>query len=120
MARTTITAQAPLGAYPVLPISAAGADMIFTATDDPLDRQTPLISGKTLVFAYNSGASARTITFTSAEDTFHRKGDITAYSVAAGKVAMFGPFSSGGWATSGQLYIDISNAELRLAVITLP
>lgn len=120
MARTTITAHPPLGSYPTLPIGAAGADLIFTATDDPLDRQTPLLSGKTVVFAYNSGGSARTITFTSAEDTYHRKGDISAYSVDPGKVAMFGPFSTGGWANGGQLYIDVSNAELRLAVLTLP
>jgi len=120
MARTTINSQNPLGAYPVLPIPSGAADLMFTATDDPIDRQTPLVSGKTMVMAFNAGLSAHTITFTSTQDVFHRTGDISAYSVAPGTLAMFGPFSSGGWANSGQLYIDVSNAELRLAVLKLP
>lgn len=121
MARTNLTVTNPLGAYPTLPISASGADLLFSAIDDPTDRSTSLISGKTMILAFNTDVSARTITFTSAQDTFHRTGDISAYSIAAGKVSMFGPFSSGGWAQPGSLlYIDVSNPKVRLAVLQLP
>lgn len=123
MARTVINPQAslPLGSYPTLPISAGGADIGFTANSDPTDRFTPIVDNKTLLLAYNSDSVARTITIGSAADTpFNRKGDITAYSVAAGKVACFGPFKTAGWANTGNLNIDVSDAHLLLAVVTLP
>lgn len=120
MARTTIAAQTLAGAYPTLPISAGAADFLETAVDDPTDRQTPLVDGKTLVIARNTDSGAHTITISSVTDTFNRTGDITAYSIAAGKVARFGPFKSAGWANAGQLLIDISSPLVRLTVVTLP
>jgi len=120
MPRTTIAAQSYAGAYPALPITPGAADVIFTATDDPTDRETPLVDGKTVIHAYNSDSVARTITIGSQVDTYNRVGDITAYSVAAGKTAHFGPFKTLGWALAGKLNIDVSSPLLRLAVITLP
>jgi hypothetical protein len=120
MARTTITSQSLLGAYPTLPISAGGADLEFTANTDPTDRSTPIVENKTVVLAYNTDTSAHTITINSAPDTFNREGDITAYSVAAGKVACFGPFKAAGWANAGVLEIDVSDPKLEVAVIQLP
>lgn len=121
MARTAIPVNTTLGSYPTLPISAGGADLEFNANTDPTDRVTPLVDNKTMILAYNSGATPRTITIGSVVDSpFNRTGDINAYSVAAGKIAMFGPFKSAGWASSGNLNVDVSNAELLTAAITLP
>lgn len=120
MARTAIAAHTLVGSYPELPLAPAEADLIFTANDDPVSRQTALVNAKTVVIVYNTDVSAHTITFTSVENTTHRTGDITAYSVAAGKLAAFGPFQSAGWAYGGQLQIDVSDPKLRLSVLTLP
>lgn len=120
MARTVINAQTLAGAYPVLPYSGGAADVTETAVDDPTDRYTPVVNNKTLVIAHNTDSVARTITIASVADTFNRTGDITAYSIAAGKIARFGPFQTAGWANGGNLNIDVSSALVRLAVITLP
>lgn len=124
MARTLIAPQTlPLwtgGAYPTLPIGAGDADITFVASDVGNGNSAALVDNKTMVLAYNSGATPRAITFTSAPDAQNRTGDITAYSVAAGKVAAFGPFKSAGWAITNLLEINGAHAELTLAIITLP
>jgi hypothetical protein len=120
MSRLTIAAQTLDGAYPALPYDAGAADLSFTATDDQTDRETPLVDNKTVVLAMNTDESAHTITIHSVADQFNRVGDIAAYSVDPGKVARFGPFKTSGWAASAKLLIDVSNATLRLAVVTLP
>lgn len=121
MARTNIVAQTLLGAYPTLPITAGGADPGFTSNSDPTDRSTALIDTKTVVIAHNTDVSSHTITFTSVADSLNRPGDITAYSVAAGGISIFGPFRASGWAQTGNvLFIDVSDAHVELAVITLP
>jgi hypothetical protein len=121
MARTNIVAQTLAGAYPVTPLAGASADIAFIAGDVGNGNETPLVDSKTVVIAYNTSVgSARTITFTSVVDTLNRLGDITAYSVGIGVISRFGAFKTVGWAHSGKLWIDVSNAELTLAVITLP
>lgn len=120
MARTLIAAQVPLGAYPVTPLTALSADLIETAADVANGNTTPLVNGKTFIVAHNTGVGARTITFTSVVDANNRKGDITAYSIGAGLISIFGPFKAAGWATSGNLLIDGSHAEVKIGVITLP
>lgn len=120
MARTNIGAQSPIGSYPLLPISAAGADLVFTAVDDPVSRSTPLVDNKTVLLAYNTDSVSHTITIGSVADALKRPGDIAAYPVAAGKVSAFGPFRTAGWSNLGLLNIDVSDPKVRLAVITLP
>jgi len=121
MARTVIAPQSPLGSYPSLPLGAGAADVTFTANTDPTDRYAVIVDNKTMLLAYNTDSVDHTITIGSAADTFNRKGDITTYSVAAGKVACFGPFKTAGWGqNTNQLFIDVSDAKLELANITLP
>lgn len=120
MARTVINPQTFIGSYPTLPISAGGADITFTANSDPTDRYAVLVNSKTLVLVYNSDVSSHTITIGSAPDSLNRLGDIAAYAVAAGKISVFGPFQTAGWANSGNLNIDVSDAHLLIAIITLP
>lgn len=120
MSRTNIAPQTLAGSYPALPISAHAADFTETATDDPTDRVTPLVNGKTVVLAHNTNNIAGTITISSVADQFNRTGDITAYSIDAGKIARFGPFNSAGWASAGNLNIDVSDSTIRLTILTLP
>lgn len=120
MSRTSITPNTPLGSYPSLPVAATQADLLFTATDDPTSRQTVISDNKTVLLARNTDSVDQTITITSVLDSQNRGGDIAAYTVAAGKIAAFGPFRLTGWSNGGQLYIDVSDPKVRLAVITLP
>ena len=122
MARVLIAAQTTPGAYPTLPIAANSRDLQMQAGDASLGNYTPLVDGKTLVICQNTNATstARTVTFTSAVDAFNRTGDITAYSLSAGELGLFGPFKTVGWSDAGNLDIDVSNAEMVIAVITLP
>lgn len=124
MARTAITVPAAhtvaLTYYPVTPLSAAERDLTETGTSDPTDRQTTIVDGKTVVLAHNTDAGAQTVTIASSIDSFNRLGTITAYSIGAGKIAIFGPFKTAGWTNGGQLFIDVSSALVRLSVLTLP
>lgn len=128
MSRGTITAQTfPLSVgaqyYPGTPLTATTAKLTMTAGDASNGHVTTINDGKTVVLAYNSDASlARTITISSVADTLNRKGDITAYSLAIGDIATFGPFKQSGWNQSSPagLFIDVSHAAMLLAVITLP
>src|SRR6266404_5682560 len=127
MSRGTITAQTfPLSTgaqyYPTTPLSATTADLVMTTGDASNGHVTAIVDGKTTVIAQNTGVGARTITFTSVVDVQNRKGDITAYSIVAGGLATFGPFKQAYWNQSSPagLWIDVSHAEVLLAVVTLP
>jgi hypothetical protein len=121
-ADNVIVAQTLPGAYPVLPLTAA-QPLTFTAGDAAVGHQTALVNRKTVVIAKNTNgaATARTVSFISVVDGSNRTGDISAYELAAGEEKVFGPFESIGWAhTGGVLWIDVSHAEMKLAVIQLP
>jgi hypothetical protein len=120
MSRTTVAAQTTAGAYPVLPYGAAAADFSLTANDGATDLTTPLVDGKTMIIAYNSDSGAHTITINSVADQFNRTGDVSAYSIGAGKIARFGPFRTVGWGNAGALTFDLSDPKIRVAVLTLP
>lgn len=116
--RQTLTVKTP----PALTgsIAADAADLALTACDATNFEQYAS-TGRELVFVYNSGAGARTITFTSAPDELGRTGDITTYSLAAGEYAVFGPFPVRGWRQSnGYMYLQGSHAEVKVGVVTIP
>jgi hypothetical protein len=119
VARVLVAAQTLPGAYPTLPITANARDLQMQAGDSSLGNYTPLVEGKTIVLFQNTGVGARTVTFPSQADTpYNRTGDITTYSIGAGELAIFGPFKAVGWSDAGNLDIDVSNAEVLIAVIT--
>jgi hypothetical protein len=120
MPRTNIAAQVTPGAYPVLPITPDARDVAFVGANVADGNDTTLVAGKTLVLVRNVDVGAHTVTFTSAADSLNRKGDITSYSVGAGDVALFGPFTTIGWAVGGRLQINGDNVNIEIAVITLP
>jgi hypothetical protein len=119
MPRTTIAAQTPKGPYVSLPPAADSLDVTMTAADVTNKNQT-LLNGPLLLIAQNSGASAYTVTITSAPDSKLRTGDITAYSLAAGDIAAFVINQTEGWLQSdGYLYYEASNAAVKFALLRL-
>jgi hypothetical protein len=119
MTRTTIAAQTLLGSYPALPITPA-TDVTEVPADVGNGNDTTIVDNKTIVVAHNINVAAKTVTFTSVADAFNRTGNITSYSIAAGKYKIFGPFKVAGWSNAGKLDIDANHADVLLAVITLP
>lgn len=115
MARVTHTAQNAPGKWP-----AAGGLVTFTAAD-VANKEEFAITGRELLLADNTGAGAHTITINSVADPYNRAKDITAESIAAGTLRMFGPFDLVGWMqTDGNLYFEANDAEVEFAVVRLP
>lgn len=74
--------------------------------------ETVLVEGLRLL-AYNPTGGALTVTITSTADSRGRTNDISAFSLAAGKAALFGPFSRNGWtSTGGKLFYQGSAAGI--------
>ena len=123
MARVLVAAQTPPGAFPGLPVTPGSRALSEQAADTALGNYTPIVSGKTLVLAHNTDSGAHTVTFTSVVDSQNRSGDVTAYSIAAGATALFGPFVTqpAGWAQStpaSSLWMDANDATVKWIVIT--
>lgn len=124
MARTNIPAQVRVGPYPTQAQLDAG-DLIpsLTSISDPTDRYTALIDSKTSVLAVNSDTGPHDITITSAPDTpFNRAVDLVV-TLAAGEIALLGPFKQAGWSnsmgpTNNLLFIDVADPKIQLAVFT--
>jgi hypothetical protein len=118
MARTNLNkniAQGPYGAY-----GAGAADLTMQAGDVANMNQFTA-GGNDLIIAQNSGAAPYTITITSSPDRFGRTKDITNYSLATGAIAAFGPIYPDGWIQSdGKIYLSVSNASVKIAVLALP
>lgn len=121
MARTALTAQVPLGPYPTLPLAALAAALTWAAVDN-VNGNSVKSTGRELVLVNNTDVAAQTVTFASvASSPFNRTGDITTYSIPASGFAMFGPFAVDGWRQSdGNLYINATSANVKVAVISLP
>lgn len=100
--------------------TANGADLTMTAADAS-NKEQVTITGKELVIAHNTGASAYTVTISSVADAAAgRTGDVSAYSLAAGEYAVFGPFDLDGWEQSdGKLYFEASNASVKFGVVRI-
>lgn len=117
MARTLLTPKKVVGPYGTY---SAGAATLAPAAADTTNNNAFVASGNDLILAQNSGGSAYTVTITSAPDAFGRSQDIATYSLAAGEIALFGPFPQMGWMqTVGQIYLQASNAAVKFAVIQL-
>ena len=120
MPRTNIAAQTTPGPYPTIPLTPDSRDIAFVGANVADGNDTALVAGKTLVIVRNVDVGAHTVSFASQPDTLNRKGDITDYSVGAGQSALFGPFTTIGWAAAGRLQINGDNVNVEIAVITLP
>jgi hypothetical protein len=118
MARTTLVKTAAKGPFPALPISADSLDLTLAAADVANKNQF-LPSGNDLLVMQNSGASAYTVTITSAADAQNRTGDVATYSLAAGDIAVFLIKSIGWTQTDGYVYLEASNAAVKFGVVAL-
>lgn len=118
MARTSITKSTLQGPYPTLPVTANLLDLTFEAADVANKNQFAG-AGDDILLAWNTGASAYTVTFTSVADDKKRTGDVTTYSIGAGDIAAF-RFKDAGWKQSdGKIYIEAENAAVKFAVAAL-
>ena len=134
MARTLVAAISPPNASgaaynPGTPLTALSAGLTFTACDASNFNYTPLISGKTVLYFWNTDSVSHTVTIYSVVDPQNRIGDITTYALAAGaaagaadSISMFGPFTSQGWAQTSPagLWFDASSALVLVLVVTNP
>lgn len=120
MARVTLTRTTPLGPFPTLQPAALALNLTETAADASNLNQF-VLDGPCLIIAHNTGVGARTFTLTSVVDASNRTGDVTAYSVGAGLVAVFKvDASASGWRqTDGYMYITGSHAEMLFGVVRL-
>jgi hypothetical protein len=130
MARTALTAHAlPLASgasyFPALPLTATSADLTFAAGDSSNDNYVPIVSGKTVVLAFNAHATTGfTLSIISVADAQGRTGDITNYGIAAQAHSCFGPFQTTpvGWNNSSPagLYLNPTSTNIQFSVLTLP
>ena len=118
MPRVTVTKQVPLGPFPSLPVAANALDLTQLAAD-VTNKEQFVPSGDDLVIAHNTGASPYTITFTSAVDDRKRSGDVSAYSLGAGELAIFRIKTQGWMQTDGRVYMEASNAAVKWSVVQL-
>ncbi len=120
MARAAITVQeidAPFAA-----VTAGSLDFTFAASNSA-DGNYFVSTGREIILVQNADASTQTVTIDSVADEKNREGDITTYSMAAGDFAALGVglTNAKGWKqTSGQIYINTSDDDVKLAVLRLP
>ena len=115
MARQDLTVTTGTSPYPT-----TGAILTFTAADTT-NFERFVLTGTEVVLVWNTGASPYTYTVTSTADPQGRTGDITTYSIAAGGLAAFGPFTTDGWRqTDGNLYAVASHIDVKFTVLYLP
>lgn len=128
MARATLLKTTLNLRYPALPIVALSAHLNFQACSGASGSNGNQIlwgdSAELLLLAYNSGVGARTITITSKADPFNRTGDITAYALAAGALAL--PIAgawilnrAGFFQSDGMLYFEGNHAEVLFACVPI-
>lgn len=120
MGRTTLTRTTPLGPYPSLQPAADALDAVMTAADVANGNQFVLDGPVMLICQNTDGAAARTVTLTSAPDPQNRSGDVTAYSIGIGEIALFRIDQVAGWRqTDGMFYLAGSNAALKFGIARL-
>lgn len=117
MARTRLTKTAAPGSFPT-----AGVAVTMTAADI-VNKNDFVLGGNDLLIALNTHASdPATVTINSFADSHGRTKDITADSIAAGAMHVYGPFREReGWEQAGGvLHLEASAADIKFGVIALP
>ena len=114
MAKTTLTKTNANGNF-------AAAFKVLTMTAADTSNQNDFAcSGDDLIVAWNSGASQHTITLTSVTYPPGRSGTITAETIEAGVIKIFGPMKAEGWMQSdGKIYIEANHVEVKFGIIKL-
>jgi hypothetical protein len=119
MARVAVAGQRPKGPHPGA-VAAGALDLVWTAADVANKHQLTA-TGRDILLVWNTDASAHNFTLTSVADKQNRTGDVTNYSLAAGKVAAYKFDDLTGWAQAdGSIYFEADNALVKFAVISVP
>jgi len=117
MARTEVVATTLEGSFGDY---GAGDATITTAAHDAIEDDYVQLQDGDILLAYNTTGGALTFTVSSVADPeMGRTGDITAYSVAANKIAAVGPLTMMGWAqpTTGWLHLTASAVGIHFGVL---
>jgi hypothetical protein len=115
MPRQTLTKTIAPGNW-----AAAGVAVTMTAANIT-DKEQFVAQGKDLLIVQNTDSGAHTFTINSTADPYGRTKDITAESIAAGAIRVFGPMELTGWVQSdGRIYLEANSALVKFGVITLP
>ncbi len=121
MPRVTVTVNEKAKRYPVLPVPAGDLDFAFTPGDVSAGGGLQYAAtGREAVIVRNTDAVARTVTLKSVADELNRTGDITAYSIGAGEFMILVPPLKGFQQADGNIYIDMEDAKVEVAVLRLP
>lgn len=121
MPRTVVTKNENAKRYPVIPPAADSLEFAFVATSGGNnDGYEYVATGREVVLLRNTGVGANTFGLLSVVDELGRKGDITAYSLAAGEFAVLIPPLKGFQQSDGRIWIDISSVEITICVLQLP
>ena len=115
-ARVDVTKTAAPGSNP-----AAGVAVTWTDADATNKNQF-IMTGDELLLVRNAHATdPKTVTINSVVDPQNRTRDITAESIVAGKVFMYGTFTTKvGWVqTGGYLFFEGETTDIKFAAIKL-
>jgi hypothetical protein len=116
-ARTSLVKTTASGSYPTAAVA------VTFAAADASNKNSFIMNANELLIAWNGHATDPfTVTINSIADTHGRTKDITADSLAAGEMHVYGPFRElEGWQqASGVLHLEASSVEIKFAVIALP
>jgi hypothetical protein len=101
------------------PFSALGALLALT-TCDTVNGNRFLSTGREVLLAYNPASSPSAVVTVTSRALNGRTGSAVA-TIAAGAYAIFQMFPTDGWMQAdGYVYVDSSDAAVKLAVVKLP
>ena len=114
MPRTALTVQNAPAAF-----GAAGTTLTFAA-GDVANGNSFVSTGREILIARNDDASPKTVTVQSIACSHGRETDAVKQ-IAAGAYAIFQMFPTDGFQQSdGKVWIDVDDADLKLAVVKYP
>lgn len=114
MARTTLTPITAPGPF------AALASVLALTTCDAANGNQFKATGREMLLAYNPAGSPSAVVTVTSRALSGRTGNAVA-TIAAGAYALFQMFPTDGWMQSdGYIYVDSSDAAVKLAVVKLP
>ena len=118
MPRATLTVQ--VRSHATMNVGAGLATLTMTAGEATNGHQFA-ITGRELIIAHNTEASAKWVKLTAAADASGRTGTTGNYSLAAGGIAAFAVSPLDVWAQTGNVaYVDVEHAGVKLAAVRYP
>lgn len=120
MARLVVPVTEIVGGYPATPLALNALDFAWTPAGASFADGAGFVhTGREVLLIRNADAGAQTVTISSVGDAQNRKGDITAFSFAAGEFGAIQLPVAGWRQPDGQLYFAASDADVNFAVLRL-